>query len=32
VSFELILSGRVFLALHEFLNKNVRHPSFDMPG
>ena len=32
VSFELILSGRGFLTLHEFLNKNVRHPSFDMPG
>jgi glucokinase len=32
VSFELILSGRGFLTLHEFLNKNVRHPSFDTPG
>lgn len=32
VSWELILSGRGFLALHEFLNKNVRHASFDQPG
>jgi len=32
VSFELIVSGRGFLVLHEFLNKNVRHPSFDQPG
>jgi glucokinase len=32
VSWELILSGRGFLTLHEFLNKNVRHPSFDTPG
>jgi glucokinase len=32
VSFELIVSGRGFLTLHEFLNRNVRHPSFDEPG
>jgi len=32
VSFELIVSGRGFLTLHEFLNKSVRHPSFDEPG
>src|SRR5207245_3959567 len=29
VSFELVVSGRGFLTLHEFLNNNVRHPSFD---
>ena len=32
VSFELIVSGRGFLTLHQFLNKRVRHPSFDEPG
>ena len=32
VSFELVVSGRGFRTLHEFLNKNVRHPSFDEPG
>lgn len=32
VSFELIVSGRGFLTLHEFLNKNIRHRSFDEPG
>ena len=32
VSFELIVSGRGFLTLHEFLNKGVRHPSFDEPA
>jgi glucokinase len=32
VSFELVVSGRGFLVLHEFLNKSVRHPSFDEPG
>ena len=32
VSFELIVSGRGFLTLHEFLNKRIRHPSFDEPG
>src|SRR5437879_13506392 len=32
VSFELIVSGRGFLTLHEFLNKSVRHPSFAEPG
>lgn len=31
VSWELILSGRGFRTLHEFLNPNVRHPSFDDP-
>ncbi|MGH9679701.1 MAG: glucokinase, partial [Candidatus Acidiferrales bacterium] len=29
VSVELILSGRGFRAIHEFLNPAVRHPSFD---
>jgi glucokinase len=32
VSFELIVSGRGFLTLHEFLDKGVRHPCFDEPG
>lgn len=32
VSFELVVSGRGFLTLHQFLNKGVRHPSFDEPG
>lgn len=32
VSFELVVSGRGFLTLHEFLDKAVRHPSFDQPG
>jgi len=32
ISFELIVSGRGFLTLHEFLNPRVRHPSFDEPG
>lgn len=32
VSFELIVSGRGFLTLHQFLNPRVRHPSFDEPG
>jgi glucokinase len=32
VSNELILSGRGFKTLHEFLNPGVRHPSFDTPG
>jgi glucokinase len=32
VSFELIVSGRGFFTLHEFLNPRVRHPSFDEPG
>ncbi len=31
VSFELILSGRGFLTIHEFLNPGVRHASFDDP-
>jgi len=29
VSFEMILSGRGFLTLHEFLDARVRHPGFD---
>jgi glucokinase len=32
VSFELILSGRGFLTIHQFLDPTVRHPSFDQPG
>jgi glucokinase len=32
VSFELVVSGRGFLTLHEFLNKSVRHSTFDQPG
>jgi glucokinase len=32
VSVELILSGRGFRTVHEFLDPAVRHPSFDMPG
>jgi glucokinase len=32
VSWELILSGRGFRTLHEFLNPNVIHPSFEDPG
>jgi glucokinase len=32
VSFELIVSGRGFLTLHEFLDGSVRHASFDEPG
>src|SRR5258708_24268219 len=31
VSVELILSGRGFRAVHEFLDSAVRHPSFDGP-
>ncbi|HVA94337.1 MAG TPA: glucokinase [Candidatus Dormibacteraeota bacterium] len=31
VSVELILSGRGFLTIHEFLDASVRHPSFDDP-
>jgi glucokinase len=31
VSNELILSGRGFKTLHEFLNPDVRHPGFDDP-
>lgn len=29
VSFEMVLSGRGFLTLHEFLDARVRHPGFD---
>ncbi len=32
VSFELILSGRGFRTIHEFLGPTVKHPSFDAPG
>jgi len=32
VSAELVLSGRGFLSVHEFLDASVRHPSFDAPG
>jgi glucokinase len=32
VSFEMILSGRGFGVIHEFLNPSVRHPSFEQPG
>ena len=32
VSFEMILSGRGFFALHQFLNRAVTHPSFEQPG
>ncbi len=31
VSFELILSGRGFRTIHEFLSSTVKHPSFDVP-
>ncbi|HKE09732.1 MAG TPA: glucokinase [Candidatus Acidoferrum sp.] len=31
VSWELILSGRGFRTLHEFLSSSVRHPAFDDP-
>jgi glucokinase len=31
VSWELILSGRGFRTLHEFLNPNVKHASFEDP-
>jgi len=31
VSWELILSGRGFRTIHEFLAPDVRHPSFDDP-
>jgi glucokinase len=31
VSWELILSGRGFRTLHEFLAPNVKHPSFEDP-
>jgi len=31
VSWELILSGRGFRTIHEFLAPDVRHPSFDAP-
>lgn len=32
VSFELIVSGRGFLTLHQFLDKSVLHSTFDQPG
>jgi glucokinase len=31
-SAELVLSGRGFLTIHNFLNGSVRHPSFDDPA
>lgn len=31
VSWELILSGRGFRTIHEFLSSTVKHPSFDDP-
>ena len=30
--FELILSGRGFRTLHEFLDPSIKHPTFDTPG
>ena len=32
VSWELILSGRGFRTIHEFLGPDVKHPSFEDPG
>jgi glucokinase len=32
VSFELILSGRGFFTIHQFLDPALRHPSFEAPG
>ena len=32
VSVELILSGRGFRTIHEFLDASVRHPTFEGPG
>jgi glucokinase len=32
VSFEMILSGRGFGVIHDFLSPTARHPSFDQPG
>ena len=32
VSWELILSGRGFRTIHEFLAPDVKHPSFEDPG
>jgi len=32
VDFEMILSGRGFRTIHEFLSPTVRHASFDAPG
>jgi glucokinase len=32
VSWELVVSGRGFRVIHEFLNANVRHASFAEPG
>jgi glucokinase len=31
VSFEMVLSGQGFRAIHEFFEPGVRHPSFDAP-
>jgi glucokinase len=32
VSFEIVVSGRAFLALHQFLDPQVRHPTFEEPA
>ena len=32
VSFELVLSGRGFRTIHEFLDPVLKHPGFDDPG
>jgi len=32
VSWEIILSGRGFRTIHEFLDLSVQHPSFSVPG
>ncbi len=32
VSWELVLSGKAFQAIHEYLAPEVRHPGFDDPG
>jgi glucokinase len=32
VSWEMILSGRGFLTIHNFLDPSAKHPSFDQPG
>jgi glucokinase len=32
VSFEMVLSGRGFRTVHEFLDPSVQHPSFGQPG
>lgn len=32
VSWEMLVSGRGFQTIHEFLNPKVKHPSFDVPA